>query len=167
MIKTIFKNRLMVSAIIGVLSYFALYLIFPVFWVNVAWSAAVMVFGFLVAVTWFGDALYVLKKGIPHGEQLAVIGVFLIGLGASYGGFYGVAWNVLGRPEHWAQWPFVSIGRGTTSVGLLLLLISPGATKEGLSLPPKWAIVGTALGLVLIGYVLGVVTSNPMIRGSL
>ena len=148
MMRTIRANKILLGFVALNAAYFSFGFFPSGIWLTSFVSACLVVSGAMLAAASLPDAIDIAKKGEIGPGELAVVAIFTIALGLTYSGVFSVLWNFSGRPHSWIG-PFSAYGRAMSGVGLLLMFLSPEATRQGIR-PPKWWVM--LIGILMVAF---------------
>lgn len=149
------NNHLVLWAIALLVIYGLGSLVVPWGWFSAFFSAAQMIAGMIVFLSWTPDAWHVLKERHVEGKHLGLLGITLLAAGMTYSGAFSLAWAMADRPDHWVGTPWSAFGRALVTGGFILLIISPDATKEGIRRPHWYVVAASIVAVGIVAFLLG------------
>lgn len=131
-------------------------------WWSAVVSAWTLITGILLATVAFPRSLSVIRRGVVGPGEIAVIGISLMVCGMIWTGLFSIIYYLAGRPDSWVG-PVSSFGRGSASMGMLLLFLAPEATREGLRSPRPIVIMIALLLTAVVAFGLGLTFADSKI----
>lgn len=149
------ENRLMAVAACLLAVFLVAAIMLPIEVIRLGSAAMLTTFSTLIAFIWTPDAVRVVREGKIDPARAALIGVTMVGGGASWLGLHSIIYNALGRPEWMVGYPFYAFGQLVMAFGFFLLCVNPERRAPLFYTPRTWVLVLFSIMLVLIGFMIG------------
>jgi hypothetical protein len=154
------ENRLMAVATCLLAVFLIAATLLPIEVIRLGSAAMLTTFSTLIAFIWTPDAVRVVREGGIDPARAALIGVTMVGGGASWLGMHSIIYNALSRPDWMVGYPFYAFGQLVMAFGFFLLCVNPERRAPLFYTHRMWAIVLFSITLVSIGFMIGFAVSS-------
>lgn len=155
--KRIYKNKLLIHAILIFGTYWAVAFVSPNPYVSSAMSLLSLMAGFLMFGRYVSTSYDILINGERSevGSHYAILGATTVAAGLIYSGMFSLMWIYFQQPPHWTGTAVSSFGRGMIALGLWLMAISPDSLSHGAKFPNGFWRATLVVMAIIIAFVAG------------